>query len=1088
MSTRGPLLALLLATLAAPLTGSPASAAPLFSRVGTPPRAAALRRPEIASAFMSVDHAALARFRAQGGGRLTVPLPGGETVDLSLTPFDVFAPGARLVATGPNGEQPLKFDLTMFRGSVPGEAGSWAVLSMSGDQVLGTIAHAGRRFSVAPATSVGGDHVVTDESTLPGHSAFQCDADLLPEIQQALPPRDRYGLEGADAVTGSTRLVCDLAVDTDYEYYGVKFGANLTNAQNYLATLIGTVSAIYERDINVTLRLSYVNIWTTTSDPYDSTTTSATLTEVQNYWYNNKGGIARTLVHHISGRPLGGGIAWINVLCDTNYGYAVSQVDATYSYPTNTTTWDAECVAHEIGHNFGAWHTHSCNWKTSGYIAAGTLDTCQVSECGTVYGPNHVPPDKGTIMSYCHLIAPIANAIRLDFHPVCITRMRATVETAAGGTGCVAAAAVQPPVSVHATLGASGAVLAWTASPTSGVIRYDIYKSATQLDLNPALIGSTTGTNYTDMDLGTFYYKVKAVRTSDASAFSNEVRTTPCVPQAPVSYAVGLTPFAVATADLSGDGILDLAVADFGSDQVSILTGNGAGGIGNGTFATAVNVNLPAGSQPYAIAVGDINGDGAVDLAVADFGTSMVSILLNSGTGTFTVAGSFATAAQPSALVIDDFNDDGIADIAVACQPDLTVLTGNGIGGVGNGTFTATTLSTGVIGRGVATGDFNADGITDIAIASSPVMVLLGHGASGVGDGTFAAPVGYAAGGLPYGIVTGDFNSDGITDLAVANATTGTVSLLAGNGVAGIGDGTFAPATSWLANAQAQAIAFGDWNQDGITDVAVANNSGTGTVSILTGRGTGAAGIGQFNTAAAFASGASPRAVAACDFNGDGAADIAVANANTNRVSVMLATCHGGLPATVGVTSPNGGEAWSAGACRTITWTKGTGVVAVNVALSRDAGLHWCTIGTNVTGTHLLWDPSIPTSTSAMVRVTDALAPQRGDRSDAVFSLLPAGSLAVPGPQRPAALAVQRVLPNPATSNATVWLTLPAPAPVTLELLDLSGRRVRSIALGEPGAGLHAVPLVRGALAPGVYLVRATQGDRIATARVVFVD
>ena len=289
--------------------------------------------------------------------------------------------------------------------------------------------------------------------------------------------------------------------------------------------------------------------------------------------------------------------------------------------------------------------------------------------------------------------------------------------------------------------------------------------------------------------------------------------------------ATGIEPVGVATADFNGDGIPDIATANEISNTVSVLQGKG-----DGTFSV---VSSPAvGNLPGAVVVGDFNGDGKADLAVVNAGAQLlndswvVTILLGNGDGTFTAAGNESVMGVGSAaLCVGDFNGDGIADLALANYDSATVsiLLGNG-----DGTFKAPTIIN--VGRGpssIATADFNNDGYADLAVTNhtdNTVSILLGNG-----DGTFSAGANLAAGASPSGIVVADFNGDGRPDLGVASGND-TVSILLGNG-----DGTFGPAITHATPSIASNLAVGDFNGDGIADLAVTD----GYISIFLGKGDG---------------------------------------------------------------------------------------------------------------------------------------------------------------------------------------------------------------------------------------------------------
>jgi hypothetical protein len=356
---------------------------------------------------------------------------------------------------------------------------------------------------------------------------------------------------------------------------------------------------------------------------------------------------------------------------------------------------------------------------------------------------------------------------------------------------------------------------------------------------------------------------------------------------APLSFDVGTSPRAVAVGDFNGDGVLDLAVANATiNGTVSVLLGNG-----DGSFQPAHN--FAAGDDPISVAVGDFNGDGVPDLAVADNasfgGTPGISVLLGNGDGSFQAARHFDAGANPRSVAIGDFNGDGVPDLVVANDGsnDVSVLLGNG-----DGSFQpARSFAAGNVPLSVAVGDFNGDGIDDLAVANSQsndVSVLLGNG-----DGSFQPARNYAAGTHPFGLAVGDFTGDGISDLAVTNYTTlGSVSVLLGNG-----DGTFQAPVSYATGDHSQAgdnsssVVIGDFTGDGIPDLAVANDSSTGPVSVLLGNGDG-----TFQPARNFLGGSGSQALAAGDFTGDGTLDLAVANLSGN-VSVLLGNGDGTFPA-----------------------------------------------------------------------------------------------------------------------------------------------------------------------------------------------
>ncbi len=400
-----------------------------------------------------------------------------------------------------------------------------------------------------------------------------------------------------------------------------------------------------------------------------------------------------------------------------------------------------------------------------------------------------------------------------------------------------------------------------------------------------------------------------------------------------VNYTVN-EPLAIATADVNGDGNLDLLVVSSATNTVSLLLGNG-----NGTFSSskcsANGGQCGTGVSPSAIAIGNFRGKpNEVDMGVANTGTNTISVFLGNGK-TFGVPTVYSVGNSPTAIAIADYNGDGFPDIAVANGVDntVTILINNK-----KGQFLANRpIPVATTPVSLAVADFNGDKINDLAVASaggSTIAILLG-----VGNGTFQTPTYVTAGMSPQTVATGDFNGDGNADLVVADGAGNNVTILLGNGngtfqpgvqyatgaktvsavvsanidgdanqniiaanadllpgqltiLLGNGDGTFRSGLNYSANVNPQAIATADFNCDGKPDLAVAN-AGSNNVTLMLGNGDG-----TFQTGASFATDNHPIAMVTADFNNDGIADLAIVNAYSGDVTILLgnSSCNGFNP------------------------------------------------------------------------------------------------------------------------------------------------------------------------------------------------
>jgi hypothetical protein len=375
-----------------------------------------------------------------------------------------------------------------------------------------------------------------------------------------------------------------------------------------------------------------------------------------------------------------------------------------------------------------------------------------------------------------------------------------------------------------------------------------------------------------------------------------------------VGYPTGPGPAFIGVADFNGDGAPDLAVADNGRftcvptcgtripGDVSILLGTRGGALIQGA-------HLSAGDAPLAIATGDFNGDGRADLAVSDNGGSDLPIFLGDGRGGFTAASPAVIANHPLRLVSADFDRDGRADLLVTSQVDpgaggtVSFLRGDGAGGFGAET---TVLSVGTP-VDLVSGEFNGDGIPDVAVAGrQPNQILAGRG---LGDGTFGFVNEYEAVYQVSALAVADFDSDGRQDLAMSG-TAGTADGYNVAALLGLGDGTFGPQNRF-STGRGVSIVSVDLDGNRTPDVAVANaseqdcSSGTcvtlpGTVSVsldLIG--------GFFDYERRFSVGLDPAQVATADLNGDGLADLVVANSSSGDVSALLGHGDGNFDAEI---------------------------------------------------------------------------------------------------------------------------------------------------------------------------------------------
>ncbi len=327
-----------------------------------------------------------------------------------------------------------------------------------------------------------------------------------------------------------------------------------------------------------------------------------------------------------------------------------------------------------------------------------------------------------------------------------------------------------------------------------------------------------------------------------------------------MNLVTGGSPFSVSIGDLDGDGKPDLAVANQFSGSVSVFRNTGS----TGTISYAAKVDFAAGGGASTVAIGDLDGDGKADLATANFSGDNISVFRNtSSVGTISYAAKvdFTAGNDPYPLSIGDLDGDGKADIVVANQ------------------------------------------------ISNSISVF--RNTSSAGTISYAAKVDFTTGANPTSASIGDLDGDGKADLAVANGSSNTVSVFRNTST--IGSISYAAKVDIATGAGPSYVSIGDLNGDGKADLAITNNS-SATVSVF--RNTGSSGTISYAAKVDFTTGTSPAYVSIGDLDADERPDLAVANYNSNTVSVIRS--YFVLPPTITSFTPTTG---SVGTSVTITGT-----------------------------------------------------------------------------------------------------------------------------------------------------------------------
>lgn len=331
----------------------------------------------------------------------SVPVENGRRTIRVLLYKESISPNGFTCITS-DGKSQDAIDIVHYKGAIDGNINSVAAFSFSENEVSGFFTNNEGNYVIGKLQDNLGKHVVYNGNDLVQQAAFDCSANTnIP-----LGPGNYYrGTESSSALT--TKCV-NWYWETDYDLYVAK-QSNIATLNTYLQNIFNQVQTLYANDgVSITLKTLFA--WTT-NDPYTGTSTSGYLDQFGVNRTSFDGDLA-TLI----GTQGGGGIAWINGLCNSQTKYKMAYCGIGTSYSTIPTySWTVEVITHEQGHLLGSRHTHDCVWNGNNTKIDGCGDNAGYTS-GTCANPGN-PSGGGTIMSYCHLLSGVGINFNLGFGP-----------------------------------------------------------------------------------------------------------------------------------------------------------------------------------------------------------------------------------------------------------------------------------------------------------------------------------------------------------------------------------------------------------------------------------------------------------------------------------------------------------------------------------------------------------------------------------------------------------------------------------------------------------------------------------------------